>query len=99
MKRLHRDFYSCWSWPTHHFPLTLSDASPRYFNYCLHLAVWFPLPTQITFGSVNAFVTSITQNFCTIWPEIPHVRWVGANLVLLARYLDLDYIYNLIITH
>lgn len=81
------------------FPLTLSDASPRYFNYCLHLAVRFPLPTQITFWSVNAFVTSITQNFCTIWPEIQHVCWMGRSFVFFARYLDLDYIYNLIITH
>lgn len=81
------------------FPLTLSDASPRSFNYCLHLAVRFPLPTQITFWSVNAFVTSITHNFCTIWPEIQHVCWMGCSFVFFARYLDLDYIYNLIITH
>lgn len=81
------------------FPLTLSDAPPRYFIYCLHLAVRFPVPTQITFCSVNAFVTSITRNFCTIWPEIQHVCWMGPSFVFFARYLDLDYIYNLIITH
>lgn len=79
------------------FPLA-PDAPPRCLHYCLHLAVRF-LPTQITFWSVNAFVTSVTQNFCTIWPEIPHVRWMGPSLGFFARYLDLDYIYNLIITH
>lgn len=43
--------------------LWLFDASSRWFglNYCLHLAVLLPLPTQITFLSVNLFVNSVTQ--------------------------------------